>query len=86
MRYPAPEEDFGTHLNRYLERKGMELEDLAQALQAIGYPRESVHPGRMMNAMADREGYRWRNRPAILEGIAEVLGLYWGLVEKKHLS
>lgn len=72
MRYPEPAEDFGTLLTRYRERKGMDLEDLAQALEALGYSGESVHPGKMMNAMTD---HRWRNQPQILKGITEVLEL-----------
>lgn len=58
-----------------MQRKGMDLEDLAQGLQALGYSREAAHPGRMIVAMADREGYRWRNNPVILKGIKEVLEL-----------
>jgi hypothetical protein len=70
-----PDEDFGTQLFRYIKRKEMDLEDLAQGLQALGYSRESVHPGRMLNATTDREGYRWRNNPVVLKGIKEVLSL-----------
>lgn len=72
MRYPEPPEDFGTLLTRYRKRKGMDLEDLAQALEALGYSREAVHPGRMELAMTD---HRWRKQPAILKGVGEVLEL-----------
>src|SRR5215210_7083851 len=73
--WPASEKDFGALLTRYLNRKGMTLEELAQALQALGYSREAVHPGCMIAAMTDREGHRWRNNPNVVNGIAEVLEL-----------
>ncbi len=72
---PAPEEHFGALLNRYLERKGMNLKDLAQALQALGYPREDVHQGMLLLAITNHQGHRWRDKPAIIDGIAEVLEL-----------
>ena len=75
MNWFEPAEDFGTQLNRYLERKEMGLEHLAQALQALGYPRELVHPEAMISAITDREGHRWRNRPWVLRGIVQVLEL-----------
>jgi len=72
---PAPGEDFGTLLNRYRERRGMSLAELAQALQDLGYPREDVHQGALLLAIMNHQGHRWRNRPAIINGIAEVLEL-----------
>lgn len=75
VNWSEPEEDFGTQLSRYLERKEMGLEHLAQVLQALGYPQEIVHPEVMLNAITDREGHHWRNRPWILRGIVQVLEL-----------
>jgi hypothetical protein len=73
--WPKPEEGFGTLLNRHMKRKGMDSEQLAQELQALGYPREMVHPGRMMLATSDSDAHRWRNTPQILKGIEQVLDL-----------
>lgn len=72
MRYPEPEVSFGALLNRYMKRKEMDLEDLAQALGGLGYSRDAVHPERMTNATTD---HRYRRQPAIPKGIREVLEL-----------
>jgi len=75
MREPAPKEDFGTLLSKHMKRRGIsDLEELTKLLMERGYPRESVHPGVLINSMTDRTG-TWRRNPAMITTIGEVLRL-----------